>query len=139
MFDVVSRKRANKSAHHRRRNQKQTRRQTAPVDLAYEAHQRQKYKTLVSLNSQTLRKVITVLQGRRAGSCKNKHFLIEPVGMLVQDIAIGSGGLWFRFPGRSNWTQCRQRPATAATFFRSCVAQTLNRGDGSHHSLHASA
>ncbi|XP_076807892.1 uncharacterized protein LOC143451320 [Clavelina lepadiformis] len=41
----------------RRRNQKQARRQTAPVDLAYATHQRQKYKTLVSLNAQTLRKV----------------------------------------------------------------------------------
>lgn len=51
------RKRPSKVPPHKRRNQKQARRQTAPVDLAYEAHQRQKYKTLVSLNAQTLRKV----------------------------------------------------------------------------------
>ena len=36
-------------------------------------------------------------------------------------------------------TQCRQRLATAATFFRSCVARALSRGDGPRNSLHASA
>ena len=30
--------------------------------------------------------------------------------------------------------QYRQRLATAATFFRSCVAQALSRGDGPRHS-----
>ena len=55
---------------------------------------------------------------------------------------IGIGGheeWWIRFPGRLNRTQCRQRLATAAMFLRSCVAQTLSRGDGPRHSLHALA
>ena len=44
-----------------------------------------------------------------------------------------------RFPSGCNWTQCRQRFATAATFLRSCGAQVLSRGDEPHHSLLASA
>ena len=35
-----------------------------------------------------------------------------------------------RFPGRSNWTQCRQRLSSAATFFWSRVSQALIRRDG---------
>ena len=31
---------------------------------------------------------------------------------------------------RSDWTQSRQRLATAAMFLRSCVVQALSRGDG---------
>nr|XP_026689565.1 uncharacterized protein LOC100185033 isoform X1 [Ciona intestinalis] len=50
-------KKSKLAAQQRRRSQKQSRRQTAPVDLAYATHQRQKYRTLVSLNAQTLRKV----------------------------------------------------------------------------------
>ena len=34
--------------------------------------------------------------------------------------------------------ECRRRLATDETSFRSCVAQTPRRGDGSRHSLHAS-
>ena len=34
---------------------------------------------------------------------------------------------------------CRQRLATAATFFWNGVAQALCRGDGPHNSLHALA
>ena len=44
-----------------------------------------------------------------------------------------------RFQGRSNWTQCRQRLATAATVFRSSVTPALSRRDGPRHSKHASA
>ena len=44
-----------------------------------------------------------------------------------------------QFPGRSNQAQCRQWLATAAMFLWSCVAQALNCGNGSRHSLHASA
>ena len=49
-----------------------------------------------------------------------------------------SGRSVVQIPGRSN-RQCRQRLATAATFLRSCAAQTLSRGDEPRHSLHASA
>ena len=42
-------------------------------------------------------------------------------------------------PSRSNRSQCRQRLAAAATFFRSCVVLALSRGNGSLHLLHASA
>ena len=43
--------------------------------------------------------------------------------------------------GRSNWTQNRQRPATAAVFFelRSCVTWALSGGNGPRYSLHALA
>ena len=36
-------------------------------------------------------------------------------------------------PGRSNWTQCRQRLSTSATFLRSCITQALSQEDGSRH------
>ena len=35
--------------------------------------------------------------------------------------------------------ECCQRLAISATFVWSCVAQALSRGNGPHHSLHASA
>ena len=35
--------------------------------------------------------------------------------------------------------QCRQQLAIVATFLGSCVTQAISRGDGSRHSLHASA
>ena len=54
---------------------------------------------------------------------------------LVVDIVIGARGLWFD----SSSGQIRRSVATAAMFRRSCVAQALNCGDGSCHSLHASA
>ena len=47
--------------------------------------------------------------------------------------------VWGSIPGPVKSAQCRQRLATAATLLRSCVAQTLSRGDGPRHSLHASA
>ena len=47
--------------------------------------------------------------------------------------------VWGSIPGPVKSTQCRQRLATVATFLRSCVAQTLSRGDGPYNSLHASA
>ena len=40
------------------------------------------------------------------------------------------GTIGDRFPGRMIQIQRRQRLATAVTFLRSCVAQTLSRGDG---------
>ena len=42
-----------------------------------------------------------------------------------------------RFPSRSNQT-VSPTLATAATFFQSCVGQTLSRGCGPRHSSHAS-
>ena len=62
----------------------------------------------------------------------------KPIAMQLKWLAqyccqahtIGAGGLGVRFLG--------QQLATAATFLRSCVAQALCRGDGPHHSLHAS-
>ena len=57
------------------------------------------------------------------------------VGVVVQDIAIGTRGRGFNY-----WTgQIGHNVANPATFLRSCVAQALNREDGSRHSLHASA
>ena len=57
-----------------------------------------------------------------------------PVGVVCKDIAIGAGGL--RFDSRAGQIGlCRQRLATAATFF----AQVLSRGNGLRHPLHASA
>ena len=67
------------------------------------------------------------------------HNVERMVSSVVKVIAIGDGGLAFKSPGRSNWTQRRQRLATAATFFLSCAAQALSREDGLRHSLHASA
>ena len=51
--------------------------------------------------------------------CRSMRFQIQIFGIL------GS------IPGPVKSTQCRQRLATAAMFFRSCVAHALNRGDGS--------
>ena len=47
--------------------------------------------------------------------------------------------VWVRIPGLSNRAQCCQWLTTAATFFRSCVAQALSYGDGPRRSLHSSA
>ena len=49
------------------------------------------------------------------------------------------GGFEVQLPGRSNCTQCRQLLTTAAMFLRAGLPKALNRGDGSRHSLHASA
>ena len=46
---------------------------------------------------------------------------------------------WGSILGQIKLAQCRQRLATAATFLRRCVDQVLSCGDGSLHSLHASA
>ena len=43
--------------------------------------------------------------------------------------------VWGSIPGPVK----SERLATAATFLHSCVSQALSRGDGPHHSLHASA
>ena len=47
--------------------------------------------------------------------------------------------VWGLNTGSVKSAQCHQRLATAATFFRSCVAQSLSRGDGPRHSIHALA
>ena len=47
--------------------------------------------------------------------------------------------VWGLIPGPVKSAQCRHRLANAAMFLRSCVVQALCRGDGSRHSLHASA
>ena len=57
----------------------------------------------------------------------------RPLAQLLGAHAIGAVGHGFKF------RVCRQRLATVAMFLRSCVAQVLSRGDGSRHSLHASA
>ena len=54
----------------------------------------------------------------------------------VKLIDIGVKSLEFDSPGRSNRTQ---RPATAATFLRKCVAQAINRQDGPRSSPRTSA
>ena len=41
-------------------------------------------------------------------------------------------------PGPCNQILYGQRLVTTATFLQSCAAQALSRGDGPHHSLHAS-
>ena len=56
---------------------------------------------------------------------------------VVEHIAISAGGVG-SIPEPVKSTQCRGRLATAAMFLRSCVAQALNRGDGSRYSLHTS-
>ena len=38
-----------------------------------------------------------------------------------------------RFPGRSNWTQCRQWLAIAVMFYCSCAAHVHSREDESRH------
>ena len=67
------------------------------------------------------------------------HFLYLFFFCLNQFLRHGyrCGRSWVQLPGRLNWTQRRQRLATAATFRWSCVAQSLSRGDGPSHSLHA--
>ena len=56
---------------------------------------------------------------------------------MAKVIALCAGGLELDFRvGQSGL--CRQRLATAAMFLWSCVAQAPSRGDGPHHSLHAS-
>ena len=49
--------------------------------------------------------------------------------LVVKDIYIGAGVLG-SILGQSNQTQCHERFATAATFFRSCVAQSPSREMG---------
>ena len=60
------------------------------------------------------------------------------LAQLLSAQALGAGGLGLIL-GPVKSAQCRQRPATAVTFVRSCVVQTLSHGDGPRHSLHASA
>ena len=58
---------------------------------------------------------------------------------LVAKRTLSVREVWGSIPGPVKSAQCRQRLSTAATFLRSCVAQSLSRGDGPRHSLHASA
>ena len=50
----------------------------------------------------------------------------QPVSSAVKTLSMREVVI----PDRSNWAQCRQGLATAATFLLSCVAQVLSRGDG---------
>ena len=61
----------------------------------------------------------------------------RPLAQLLSAHAIGAEGLGFE--SRVGQIGTVSPLATAATFLRSCVAQALSRGDGSPHSLHASA
>ena len=56
-----------------------------------------------------------------------------PVSFVIKDIAVVAEDLEF------DSDEGGQRLATDAMFLRSCVALALSRGDGSRHSLHASA
>ena len=58
-------------------------------------------------------------------------------GVVVDDTAYGTGSLGFD-SGAGQIGRSYQRLAAAATFLRSCVAQTRSRGDGRRHWLHAS-
>ena len=62
------------------------------------------------------------------------------ISSASQDTAIGAGDLGFdsRVGQIAALTQYHQRLATAANFFRSCIAYALSRGNGSRHSLHVS-
>ena len=66
------------------------------------------------------------------------NFTNRPLAQLLSAHAIGAE-VWGSSPKPVKSAQCRQRLATAATFFRSCVAQALSSGDGPRQSLHASA
>ena len=61
-----------------------------------------------------------------------------PVSVVIED-RCQRGRSRVRFPRSVKSEQFRQRLATVATFLRSCVASSLSCGDGSRHSLHASA
>ena len=58
------------------------------------------------------------------------------VGVVVGNVAGCVARLWF--DPRAGQTRCRRRLVTSAMFLWSCVVQALSRGDGLHHSLHAS-
>ena len=55
--------------------------------------------------------------------------------LISTDITIRAEGLGFN----SRTSQIGQSVATAATFLRSCVTQTISRGERLRHSLHPSA
>ena len=58
------------------------------------------------------------------------------VGAVLTDIVIAEGGLRFNYQaGQIGHSVAKD----SVMFLRSCVAQALSRGDGSRHSLHASA
>ena len=61
-----------------------------------------------------------------------------PICSAAKNIAFGAAG-YRRDSPAGRIAQCRQRLATAAVFFRSCVAQALSHGNRPRHSLHASA
>ena len=64
---------------------------------------------------------------------------IEPAVSSVAKRTLPVREVWGSIPGPVKSSQCRQRLATVAAFFQSCVAQALSRGDGPRNSLHASA
>ena len=65
-------------------------------------------------------------------------FVLYSISVVVNDATIDAGGL--RFDSRvSQIEQSRQRLATAATFFRSCIALALSHEDAPRRLLHASS
>ena len=53
----------------------------------------------------------------------------QKIGLLIKT-SLSLRQVWASVLCRLYPTQCRLRPATAAMFLRSCVAQALSRGDG---------
>ena len=87
--------------------------------------------------TQTLQSGLNSVSGR---STNTKAFASKSTQCLIlfDDSILSSG-----WPGGDSLSsragQIGRSVATAAMFLRSCVVQTLSRGDGSRHSLLASA
>ena len=80
-------------------------------------------------------KIIQLLIATELKSSFDKAvFALGTVSSVAKHVAIGTGGLGFD-SRNGQIRQCRQRLAAAATFLRSCVAQTQSHGDGPRHSL----
>ena len=62
----------------------------------------------------------------------------RPVSLVVKQ-TLSVREVWGSMSGPLKSAQCRRRLSTVATFFRSCVAQALSRGDVPRNSLQASA
>ena len=67
-------------------------------------------------------------------TCKALYWPISSVAKPILSVR----EVWGSIPGPIRSSQSRQRLAIVAKFVRSCVAQTLSRGVGPRHSLHAS-
>ena len=66
-----------------------------------------------------------------------QYQLLAQFSQFLSAHAIGKGGLGFDSRA-DQFVHCHQRLATAAMFFRICVAQALSPGDEPRQSLHAS-